>query len=438
MCTDNSLIEAQNNDTQDFLNKRLLGLQLGRDAPVAAVQLSARSAQAMRKKLQPAILLPILDHGSRNAARLELLNELEHDDKHEHRHHAEHERGEKQEKSHTHEEGDGMDALTLVSLCRSDAGDQDFLDLCATGNLEKVNALLMQGVSVDGCDVRSRTPLHNAAANGHGRVVKRLLSAGADVHAVDIQEKTPMHHATSRGFLQIARHLIEAGADVNACDRVGKTALHYAAEQCGADGPATHVYAAMTELLVRYGADTNVQDTRGRTALMLAVEKLNFEIARTLLRTCPDLSLKDDKGQTALHVASANKCTTGLISILVEAGAEVDERDFMGKTPLHLASRSTALALVAQGASTEVRDLKGKTALHCACERMAMDVVGALLESKAEVNARDKSNRTPLDLVNSIADVQLKGARKALKVLLKHQGAKKGGASFLACLLPSC
>jgi len=79
-----------------------------------------------------------------------------------------------------------------------------------------------------------------------------------------------------------------------------------------------------------------------------------------------DLNLKDDSGRTPLHIASAN-CCTGIVMILVQKHAKVDERGKAGETPLHVAAQ--------EGCSNAVL---------------------LLLDHGAKINARDKQSRTPL------------------------------------------
>lgn len=70
---------------------------------------------------------------------------------------------------------------------------------------------------------------------------------------------------------------------------------------------------------------------------------------------------------TALHHAAA-RGRTGIIPLLVEHGAQVNQTNALGQTPLHLAALGghalTALALLGQGADVRARDRSGRTAFE--------------------------------------------------------------------------
>ncbi len=65
-----------------------------------------------------------------------------------------------------------------------------------------------------------KTPLWQAASNGHTDVVRLLAEKGADVDRADTGSwlflgRTPLWHSACNGHLDVVRLLVEKGADVN-------------------------------------------------------------------------------------------------------------------------------------------------------------------------------------------------------------------------------
>lgn len=76
----------------------------------------------------------------------------------------------------------------------------------------------------------------------------------------------------------------------------------------------------------------DVIDERGRTPLHYGF-KGNDSCAQMLLSHGADISSRDNKGWTPLHVASYHGASKS-VSSLLNAGAEIDARDNAGMTPL--------------------------------------------------------------------------------------------------------
>jgi RNA polymerase sigma factor (sigma-70 family) len=105
-------------------------------------------------------------------------------------------------------------------------------------------------------------------------------------------------------------------------------------------------------------------------------------------------------GSTALHWA-AGTGNLPLTTLLVEAGADVNNLDRSGNTPLkravHMGQLETARWLLANGADANVAASNGQTALHAAVIRNWPEMVDLLLAQGAATAVSDSNGRTPLD-----------------------------------------
>ena len=222
------------------------------------------------------------------------------------------------------------------------------------------------------------------------------------------------------------------------------TLLHHAVQ---------HQKPQMTSYFLKF-IKPDVVDTRGRTPLHYAF-KDDF-CAQVLLSHGADISSRDDKGWTPLHVASYYGFSYG-VSSLLNAGAEVNARDNAGLTPLdHCAffshsshgNHSKAIKILLQaGASfssfnpdgctplqidmitailtnsesdlfmvlNQQTDLVSsklppldRTPLHFAAETGCnSSVLRLLVSSGADLEAEDKDGKTPLQVATKEAHQRL-------------------------------
>jgi hypothetical protein len=127
-----------------------------------------------------------------------------------------------------------------------------------------------------------------------------------------------------------------------------------------------------------------------------------------LLKTGADLEFRCSEGATtSLHQAAING-HKDILEALLEAGASVDAGDKSGATALHLASDgSVAIALIKAGADIDHEDCAGKTPVHGDLERQAMAATGAILTMSQQ------QSRTQRDV------------KSALQILTPHLPAQK-------------
>jgi ankyrin repeat protein len=109
---------------------------------------------------------------------------------------------------------------------------------------------------------------------------------------------------------------------------------------------------------------------------------------------------------------------TEVVSILIEAGANIETPNKGGRTPLHEAAICNSAGVIRilgqKGANVDARDEDGNTALHLARGKQDADSVIALLELGADPTARNKRGMTPLH------KAAFDGDEPKAKVLLDH------------------
>lgn len=96
-----------------------------------------------------------------------------------------------------------------------------------------------------------------------------------------------------------------------------------------------------------------------------AVDGKNIKIVRHLLT--PERARSSNGSFSPLHIASYN-CSLDIIDLLIESGANPNERNDRGETPLHVAARRNcfagAVSLIEAGADPQAKDKKENIALN--------------------------------------------------------------------------
>jgi ankyrin repeat protein len=181
------------------------------------------------------------------------------------------------------------------------------------------------------------TRLIEAARSGEVETVEELLDQGAGVDARDSNDATALVAAAYGNHVEVARRLVDAGADVNAQDVTGQSAYLIATSEVGAD-------VSLLELTLAAGADVEAKDSYNGTGLIRAAHRGYVEIVRRLLGAGTEIDHVNRLGWTALLEAiilgDGGEEHTGVVRLLVDAGADVDLADGDGVTPLEHARRS--------------------------------------------------------------------------------------------------
>lgn len=211
-----------------------------------------------------------------------------------------------------------------------------------------------------------QTPLHLATILGHTGIVNYFLNEKTPVRisdilqAQDIAGSTPLHEAVRYGRVEIAKILLDAGAKVDAIDAVGKSPF-----------------------------------------LLIVPEEKQLEMYNVLLAASADVTQKDMYGDTVLHVCTMAAVKTDVLSVLINHGAPVNERNKKGVTPLSLAIEKNntehVIFYARAGADINAEDMEGNTPLTRALESPSIDMLKTLITPQ-NVLSKDSAGNTPLHI----------------------------------------
>lgn len=124
-----------------------------------------------------------------------------------------------------------------------------------------------------------------------------------------------------------------------------------------------------------------------------------------------DVNIKDALGRTPLHIA-AEKGYAEIVLVLVEKGAEVNITDSNGNTPLifiiHKAGNlQVTRRLLEKGAAVNTQNRTGETALMYAAWRGHSDIVRLLLENRADATLKNTQGDTASALAASKGHLEI-------------------------------
>lgn len=253
-------------------------------------------------------------------------------------------------------------------------------DRIQSGDRRAALAMIAEGADVDQAQADGTTPLHWAAYRVDRELVEQLLEHGARADAVNHYGSSPLAEAVMVASAELVEMLLDAGADATAANEDGQTALMLAARTGD---------VAVADLLVRHGADVSRRERfRDQSAVMWAAAQGHADMVAFLVSKGADLSIRaratdwptqmtneprvqyrPTGGLTPLLYAARAGCL-GCVAAMLEAGANVDQPNPDGMTPMIVALDNghpdVARYLFDQGANPHVWDWWGRTPLYVA------------------------------------------------------------------------
>ncbi|XP_032672263.1 ankyrin repeat domain-containing protein 16-like isoform X2 [Odontomachus brunneus] len=281
---------------------------------------------------------------------------------------------------------------------------RSFLRACQSGDVRRVETLVVKHGICDWCDFRHSdsgdTALHVAARAGNMNVVKYLCEHfDMPTFKVDVANKDmkrPLHEAAQFAREDVLKYLLEKGASVDALKRGDWTPLMLACTKSG------HAAFQCIVTLLMGKANARLRNKDGWTPLLIACRAGDENVIDLLLTHMPEsIDDRSNNGRSALHIAAFHGHERVINSLVVLRPSLLNSQDSAGSSPLHEAMKSgnvnAARRIVHLGSDVSLVDNVGQTVLHVAALTGNAKAVEYILEHNLiDVNREASFGITPL------------------------------------------
>ncbi len=286
-------------------------------------------------------------------------------------------------------------------------------------DLDSVRQLLAErGADVNAPGPNATPALHWLVRIEELELTQRLLDAGADVNQRNGLGLAALSLAIENRDLEMVQLLLERGADAKTADAAGETPLMQAARSGSPD---------VVQALLDRDVDVDVREPHyQQTALMLGVRSGSPDVVALLLAAGADVNVQSLTGEEPTWRLPKDVAASKGVGVNWGGYPPHGSRNPIGgaKTPLLYATRQgdleTTKLLVAAGADIEQSDANGETPLLTAIINATVasksgpptqhiEVAHFLIERGANINVSDWYGQTPLWTAVDLRNVEVSG-----------------------------
>jgi len=230
------------------------------------------------------------------------------------------------------------------------------------------------------------------------------------------------HKKQEKETLELVELLLKYKADANQIEDRKSSSL---------DNACKHIMPSVVKLLLNHIHDVNRKSLRGDTPLITAVYKTTEiedlmpynnqdlegdlykvfrdyhnsnckEIIQLLCSNGAHINVPNNYGVTPLFYTITHKSHLDLLKLLLELGADTNQMDSEYSRPIHNALYKEQIELLLKyGANINATNKVGDTILHKKVIKPTK-LVDFLIESKANVYAKNNMGKTALDMAQSV------------------------------------
>jgi ankyrin repeat protein len=221
----------------------------------------------------------------------------------------------------------------ILALMNCSSVEERFIEACADGDMQKVKELEPKIKSINSKEERGWSAITAASSQGQIEIVKYLISKKANVNSRNNLGDTALYRATTNNHIDIVKLLFENGASLSIKDNKGETPLMKAAKKG---------YPDLTKFFLEKKVNPNeikLPKIDEDTALFSAIKDNQLETTKLLIEFKADVNHKNHIGDTPLHLA-VQTGNLKLVKLLLSSGAKLS-LNYLGVSPLDIALDSS-------------------------------------------------------------------------------------------------
>jgi ankyrin repeat protein len=272
--------------------------------------------------------------------------------------------------------------------------DQRLRDAAWANDVQTARALIRRGADVNAQDETEQSAYLIATSEGYLDLLNVTLRQGARIDDKDSWNGTGLIRAAERGHSLVVGRLLQAGIDRDHVNRIGYQAIHEAVWL----GENSSTYVDTIRALVAGGAELDRPSVQeGLTPVQMARQRgypaLESALAAALQPT--GIADPDDAVLRAAGSGDADR-----VALALRAGADIESRDSLQRTPLLLAVTNdqveVARLLVAMGADPDALDHQHDTPWLVTGVTGSVPMLEALLPASPDLGLLNRYGGTSL------------------------------------------